>query len=177
MIRTAAYFVAAGVLLAVNAAQAHEQADQLVKAFLGSCVDVLPRVDKIEAMANSMKWKALAGDDLKAMEPQKKGGVTKAWLADISGTPPFFLGTSVTPDGALTVSACSVVNPEAPSNEVLDALKRFISLREPQVSTAEGGMRIRVWITDISGVHLWISLSDSSPTNEPGVTLAAMTRQ
>ncbi len=156
---------------------AEERADQLVKAFLGLCVDVLPRVDKVEAMANSQKWKELTGDDLKAMEPQQKGGVTKGWFADISGTPPFFVATAVTPDGDRTVFACSVVNPEAPADDVTDSLKRFLTLGEPQSQVSEGGIRTRVWITDVSGVHLWIGLNDSSPTNDPGVTLSAMTKQ
>jgi hypothetical protein len=163
--------------LSLTAAPGEERADQLVRAFIGTCVDELPRLDKIEAMANSMKWKELTGEDLKAMEPQKQGGVTKGWLADVAGTPPFFLGTSKNKDDKSDVLACSVANPYAPSADVQDSLKRFLNLKEPQAQTSEGGLLTQLWIIDVSGVHLWVTLNDSSPTNDPGVTLGALTKQ
>jgi hypothetical protein len=175
--KVCAMIAVALVLQSGQSAIAEERAGNLARAFLGTCVNVLPRIDKIEAMANSLKWNPLSGDDLKAIEPQNKSSITKGWFVGVSGTPPFFLGASTTSVDGQTVSSCSIANPEAPSDDVLASLKTFLKLGEPQATSTEGGIRMRVWIVDVAAVHLWISLSDSSPTNEPGVTLGAMTRQ
>ena len=139
------------VLQSGQSAIAEERADNLTRAFLGTCVNVLPRIDKIEAMANSLKWKPLTGDDLKAIEPQNTSSITKGWFADVAGTPPFFLGASTASVDGQTVSSCSIANPEAPSDDVLDSLRTFLNLGEPQVASTEGGIRMRVWITDVAG--------------------------
>lgn len=170
-------FVAAIAFGSAHGAVADEQADNLAKAFLGSCVNVLPRLDKIEAMANSLKWRPLVGDELKAIEPQNKSSITKGWLADISGTPPFYLATAKATENGYDILTCSAANPEAPAQDVTDSLTKFLKLGQPQFEGAQGGIRMRVWFTDIGGNHLWLSVSDSSPTNDPGVTLAAMLKQ
>jgi hypothetical protein len=176
-VRLQSFTLAVCLLGFAQPALSEERADNLVKAFLGSCVNVLPRVDKIEATANSLKWKELTGDDLKAMAPQDPSSVTKDWFADVAGTPPFFIATALATENGQKISSCSLANPEAPPNDVLASLKQFLKLGEPQAQKTEGGIQTRVWITDIASVHLWISLNDSSPTNDPGVTLGAMTRE
>ena len=82
------------LVLASQHSVADERADGLAKAFLGSCVQVLPRLDKIEAGARLAGWREMTGDAASMMAPADKDARSRSWIVEGVAPTPFLLGIS-----------------------------------------------------------------------------------
>ena len=162
------------LVLASQHSVADERADGLAKAFLGSCVQVLPRLDKIEAGARLAGWREMTGDAASMMAPADKDARSRSWIVEGVAPTPFLLGITEGKDRGRKVSACAVTNPYAPAPLVSESLIRILALGKTIGDEKSAGQRIRVWEYWNGKMKIQISVTDATPTDEPGVTLGAL---
>jgi hypothetical protein len=160
--------------LGASAAQADDQSIALVKEFVGACVQAMPQIDRVEAAANALGWKRLEGDIAKMLQSRENPEANKLWLALRPGMPPYMIGTSRGTFRGKPSAICVVSNPYAPSSAVANDLTSLLHLFSAVHDEVEAGQRMRVWSTRLDGREGYITLTDASPLNEPGVTLAVM---
>jgi hypothetical protein len=152
-------------------------AESLVKAFISTCVQSVPDLDKVEGTAKLFGWKEMTGIEgtlLAAPNPNAKG---KAWLVQDVAEVPFMLAVSRGEEGGESIAVCTVVNPYAPVAPIRIALTAFLQLGEPLKAETEGGQRYTYWQTKFSENYVLVSLIDASPVNDPGINLSAAVKQ
>jgi hypothetical protein len=154
-----------------------QAANSLVKAFIGTCVQVVPRLDLIEGTAKLLGWKQINGMEGTLVAPSDPKAVGKTWLVENAADVPFMLATSRAVKEGKTISVCTVANPNAPESSVRASLIEILKLDRPLKVELEGGQRYTYWQTTFSGVDIVLTLIDASPSKDPGINLSAIVEE
>lgn len=118
----------------------------LAGAFIGTCVQNLPRLDKIRAYARSSGFEPLQEDMLLMLGPIEPGVKTEGWVATTSNGQRYMLGiTEGALDGVLHKN-CAIAykteNAEQLSREIVSLLDAKL---DNNLSQSAGGQRYRAW--------------------------------
>ena len=167
-------FVAARLTIITSVAHAQNLGEELAKAFIGSCLQMLPRTDRIEAAARALAFKPIEGDTAGMLAPQARDAAWKAWLVDQAPAPPFFLFISEGDFEGEKMKICGVSNPYAPEDQVVPHLLRILSLAGPIYTDIEAGQRTRIWRTELNDEEAIVSVVDATPMEETGLHLSGM---
>jgi hypothetical protein len=147
-------------------------AESLVRAFIGGCVQIMPNLEKVEALARIQSWRQMTGDTAKVMAPQNAKAVWKSWLATDVADVPFIISISTGVEGKNKISVCNIANPYAPPQPIQGALVSMLKLHEKIDEQAQAGQRTTSWKSSVNGRSVLISMIDATPTNDPGINIS-----
>ena len=148
-------------------------AESLIKAFISTCVQAVPDLDRIEGTAKLFGWKEINGLEGTLLAPANPNAKGKSWLVQEAAEVPFMLAVTRAKDENSSISMCTVVNPYAPVAPVATALITFLRLSTPMKVEVGEGQRFTYWEAPFDGKDFLISLIDASPTNDVGINVSA----
>ena len=149
--------------------------ESVVKSFIGACVQIMPNLDIVEAGARNAGWKELTGDEAKLMAPSDPSAWSRSWLVADAADVPFMIGISRAVTNGKKIAVCSLTNPYAPALKIQSSLIKILALGTPLSVKKDAGRQTSTWTTKANGREIFISLLDTRPMNDPGVTMSAIT--
>lgn len=158
---------------AVGDVRSQALGEELAKAFIGGCLEVLPDVERIADAARALGWKAIEGDMAKMLAPQEQSAKWQGWLVDQAPAPPFFMFISEGELRGAQMKICGVSNPYAPYDEVIPHIERILGLTKPEHTETELGQRYTTWKLPTSDRETWMMVTDATPMGDPGMTISA----
>jgi hypothetical protein len=146
---------------------------ELAYAFVGQCVQTLPNLEKIEMGVKAFGGTPVEGDNAKLLAPADPKTQWKAWIVSHAPMPSYIISIFRGQMGDHKVVGCTVINPNAPPDEVLPYIQRGLQLNEPKFDETEAGQRSRSWQISVDNHSVLINATDAQPMSQPGLTLSA----
>jgi len=146
-------------------------AGSLIKSFISICAQSVPNLVSVEASAKRLGWKESNEDT--GLAPTNKNAESKSWLVESAAEVPFDLNVSRLVEGEQITSICSVANPEAPLALIKSELTKQLHLEQPIGIYNDPKQGTTYWQITIRDSDIFISLTEGSPINEPGIIVRA----
>jgi hypothetical protein len=156
-----------------GAAWSQSLGEELARAFVGGCVQLLPNIERIAVSAKALGWQPLEGDMAKMLAPLEESANWQGWLVDQAPAPPFFIFISEGEFRGKQARICGIANPYAPYDEVMPHIERILDLTEPAFTESELGQRYTTWELTLNNREMWLMVTDATPMGDPGLTISA----
>ena len=147
----------------------------LVAEFIGACVQNMPQLEKVEAMASLMDWEVLDEEMLVAFGPTEPGIEMLGWLANRGEPTQMFVGIT---NGAVDekhVQSCTVAMSSPSKSEIVQQIVNSVAdFERPSDAYDEAGQRYRTWKYNNRGDSFVLAVVDAPQLAPEVATLSAM---
>ena len=142
----------------------------LALTYIGLCIQNMPRVEKIEAVAKINEWEPLVGDMLAALGPVEPGVDMKGWLANRGEEDQFFVGITQGLVDNKEIRNCTIAYKTSEKSELIRSVVNTVaSYDEPRNVIEEAGQRYRMWNYENLNDNFVLAVMDA-PDLAPDVT-------
>ncbi|MEZ5913333.1 MAG: hypothetical protein R3D84_14860 [Paracoccaceae bacterium] len=144
----------------------------LARAFIGTCVQNIGRVDKVAAGARALGYKELEGDMKAMVAPQDPNADYSGWLVAEKDKKPYLVGISQAKLNGEDYSICVIANPYVAIDDVLEEIQNLTTLDSQIANSEEAGQRYRVWATEGIAARSFVSAVDAPQMGIVGGTIS-----
>ncbi len=177
---TARAFLVAGLFLyatCIAVAQADKPRSagrEIVAAFVATCVQTMPKLAAVEAMARLAGWRKSSGDMLAAVGAANASSEANGWFVRSNTAPDYLVGINSGTFRNRSVSICTLASGSVISSEVEKNLDEILGTRKLIAEDKSGGQRMRIWQLAVSGSEFYMTYTDAPQLDPKVVTLGIM---
>lgn len=147
------------------------QVNLVVQKFLGICVNNMPRIDKVVASAEMLKWQPLTREQALMVAPADPLTEFSGWYLK-DGESQFMVGVSESIWKNKPAPSCSIATADVPPLEVKTALKAMLNNPTILDDFTEGGQQVSMYEYKSSLVNGIVIMTDASPSNVDALSIS-----
>ena len=149
--------------------------DKVVKLILGNCVQTLPRLDAVEAMARVYSWQELTKDQAIIFGPRDPNSWFRGWIVQDDNIGVHGIGISRSKIDGISMAVCSIVTQGSDVDLVVSKLEDLMKFKTQTMNVNEGGQRYRTWRTDVPAQGSSIIVIDAKPLKSSEYSISIST--
>ena len=137
--------------------------DKVVKLIIENCIQTLPRLDVVEAMAREYSWQELTKDQAIISGPKDPNTWFRGWFVQNDIIGPYMIGISRSKIDKISMAVCSIATQGSDVDLVVSKLEDLMKFKTQTMNVNEGGQRYRTWRTDVPAKGSSIIVIDAKP--------------
>ena len=146
--------------------------NDLITAFVGTCVQSPGRLDKVGAFAEAMDYKTTPEPYWTIFGPQNASTPYHSWTVSEGQGAPYLLGVSEAEMRGQIYQMCVVSNPFMDVDDSLRELRKLVKLGEKVADDVTAGSRVQVWMTPSIVEGSFIGVTDIKEMGVDGMSLS-----